>query len=113
MNQAGDVKKVHVTRLSCSGVAAIVTRLSLGLLVLAGMVSLVAGPARAAGAPPSAAPPPLEQALAQIPSEDDAVREAALRVVIEQGDSAILPRLEEIRANADRSIRLAIKPVMA
>jgi len=106
------VKKVHVTRLSCSGVAAIVTRLSLGLLVLAGMVSLVAGPARAAGAPPSAAPPPLEQALAQIPSEDDAVREAALRVVIEQGDSAILPRLEEIRANADRSIRLAIKPVI-
>ena len=106
------MRNVHVTRLSCSGVAAIVTRLSLGLLVLAGIVCLVAGQARAAGAPPSPVLTPLEQALTQIHSDDDAVREAALRVVIEQGDSTILPRLEELRANADRSVRLAIKPVM-
>ena len=69
------------------------TRLSLGLLVLAGIVCLVAGQARAAGSPPSPALTPLEEALTQIPSDDDAVREAALRVVIEQGDSTVLPRL--------------------
>ena len=54
------------------------TRLSLGLLVLAGIVCLVAGQARAAGAPPSPVLTPLEQALTQIASDDDAVREAAL-----------------------------------
>jgi urea transport system permease protein len=55
---------------------------------------------------------PLEQALTQITSEDEAVREAALRTITEQGDSSLIPRLDEIRASADRSIRLAIKPVM-
>ncbi len=32
--------------------------------------------------------------------------------LIEQGDASLLPRLEELRANADRSLRLAIKPVI-
>ena len=32
--------------------------------------------------------------------------------MIEQGDSTVIPRLEDIRATADRPIRLAIKPVM-
>ena len=54
----------------------------------------------------------MEQALAQVTSEDEAVREAAIRVLIEQGDASLVPRLEEIRANADRSIRQAIKPLM-
>jgi urea transport system permease protein len=106
------VKKVHVTRLSCSGGAAIVTRLSLGVLVLACVFCLVARHVSAANAPPSPALSPLEQALSQIMSDDEAVREAALLVVIEEGDSAVLPRLEEIRANADRSTRQAIKPVI-
>ena len=61
--------------------------------------------------PPSASSL-LEQAIGQITSDDETIREAALRTVIEQGDSSVLPRLEEIRANADRSIRQAIKPVM-
>ena len=66
----------------------------------------------AASPPPPPALSPLEQAFSQIISDDEAVREAALRVVIEQGDSTVIPRLEDIRATADRPIRLAIKPVM-
>ncbi|HEU4685619.1 MAG TPA: urea ABC transporter permease subunit UrtB [Nitrospira sp.] len=71
--------------------------------------SLMAAPDLLAQVP---GPPSLEQALTQITSEDEAVRDAALRVVVEQGDTALLPRLDEIRANSDRSIRQAIKPVM-
>jgi urea transport system permease protein len=80
--------------------------------MLAGVLCLGAGHGRAASPPRSPAVSPLEQALSQIVSDDEAAREAALRVVIEQGDHTVLPRLEEIRANADRSIRQAIKPVM-
>ena len=109
---AGDVKKIHVTRLSYSGAAAIVTRLSLGVLWLAGVVWLVAAYAHAASPPLLPELSPLDQALSHITSEDEAVREAALRVVIEQGDSTVIPPLEDIRATADRPVRLAIKPVM-
>ena len=109
---AGDVKNIHVTRLSYSGAAAIVTRLSLCVLWLAGVVWLVAAYAHAASPPLLPELSPLDQALSHITSEDEAVREAALRVVIEQGDSTVIPRLEDIRATADRPVRLAIKPVM-
>src|SRR5574341_426201 len=63
---------------------------------------------------PALAPPlsPVEQALAQVTSEDESVREAAIRILLEQGDVSLVPRLDELRANADRSIRQAIKPVM-
>jgi urea transport system permease protein len=63
---------------------------------------------------PVAAPPAssIEQALTQVTSEDESVREAAIRLLIEQGDVSLVPRLEELRANADRSIRQAIKPLM-
>jgi urea transport system permease protein len=63
---------------------------------------------------PVAAPPTssIEQALAQITSEDESVREAAIRVLIEQGDDSLVPRLEQIRTNASRNIRQAIKPLM-
>ena len=89
-------------------------RLSLALLVLASSVSVIVGDGRAAGAPPAPSPSlsPLEQALSQITSEEEAVREAALRIVIEQADSTVISRLDDIRANADRSVRQAIKPVM-
>ena len=88
------------------------TRLSLAVLLLAAVVSMVAGQTLAANLQSSPALLPLEQALSQIVSEDEAVREAALRVLLEQGDGTLIPRLEDIRANADRSIRQAIKPVM-
>ena len=112
MRETGDVKNIHVTRLSCSGAVAIVKRFSLGVLWLACVVWLVAGTGYATTPTPSPALSPLEQALSHITSEDEAVREAALGIVLEQADSTMLPRLDDIRANADRSIRLAIKPVM-
>ena len=55
---------------------------------------------------------PVEHALSQVASEDESVRDAAIRVVIDQGDVSLVPRLEAIRANADRSIRQALKPLM-
>ena len=64
---------------------------------------------------PVVAPPQtssIEQALGQLTSEDESVRSAAIRLLIEQGDDRLVPRLEEIRANASRSIRQAIKPLM-
>lgn len=67
-----------------------------------------------AAEPPASPPvlPPVEQALTQVTSEDAALRDAALRTIIEQGDERLIPRLDEIRANADRPIRQAVKPVM-
>ena len=69
-------------------------------------------PAAAEPPPPTPAVSPLEEALARITSNDDVVRETALRTIIEQGDASLIPRLDDIRANADRSIRQAIKPVI-
>ena len=56
--------------------------------------------------------PPLEQALADVSSDEEVTREQAVRLLIEQGDASLLPRMEELRANADRSLRMAIKPVI-
>ena len=63
---------------------------------------------------PAAAPSSseVERALAGLSSHDQAVQEAAVAMLIERGDASLLPRLEELRANADRSVRLAIKPVI-
>ena len=55
---------------------------------------------------------PVEQALTQVTSEEESIRDAAIRVLIDQGDVSLAPRLEAIRANADRSIRQALKPLM-
>lgn len=82
------------------------------VLLLVSVLCLGSVQARAADSKATSALSPLEQALTHITSEDEAVREAALRTVTEQGDSSLIPRLDEIRANADRSIRQAIKPVM-
>ena len=79
----------------------------LGLLLLFGQ-------AWANAAEESAVPQgsPLWQPLTQLTSEDESARDAAIRVLIEQGDASLVPRLEEIRANADRRIRQAIKPLI-
>lgn len=53
----------------------------------------------------------LEQALADLSSDVEGTREQAVGVLIEQGDATLLPRVEALRANADRSLRMAIKPV--
>ena len=79
-----------------------------GLLLFSGQSWTIAADGPAA-APPATS---IEQALTQVTSEDESVREAAIRVLIEQGDASLVPRLAEIRANADRSIRQAIKPLM-
>ncbi|MEP6890357.1 MAG: urea ABC transporter permease subunit UrtB [Nitrospirota bacterium] len=55
---------------------------------------------------------PLWQRLSQLTSADESIRDAAIRVLIEQGDVSLVPRLEEIRANADRSTRQVIKPII-
>ena len=59
--------------------------------------------------------PPLslvDRALADLSSGDQARQDAAVNVLIEQGDPSLLPKLEGIRDSADRSVRLAIKPLM-
>ena len=61
---------------------------------------------------PSAAPAMMEEALKSLASEDAAVQEAAVRTLITQGDADLLPRLEAMRAEGDRSLRMAIKPVL-
>ncbi|HXF91955.1 MAG TPA: urea ABC transporter permease subunit UrtB [Nitrospiraceae bacterium] len=66
----------------------------------------------AEGAEAPTPPPAVERALADLSSEDETVREAAVRTLIEEGDESLLPRLDEIRADADRGLRQAIKPVM-
>ena len=64
------------------------------------------------GQPQSIAGEGIEQTLGQITSEDESVRDAAVRSLIEQGDVSLVPRLEEIRADASRSIRQTIKPLI-
>ena len=96
--------------------------ISLGRAVAALSISglfLFSGPSRTIAAdgpitvpPATSAVTSIEQALAQVTSEDDSVRDAAVRVLIDQGDASLVPRLEAIRANADRSIRQALKPLM-
>lgn len=80
-----------------------------GLFLFSGQTWTIAADGPAAAPPTSSIE---EQALTQVISEDESVREAAIRVLIEQGDASLVPRLGEVRANADRSIRQAIKPLM-
>ena len=83
-----------------------------GLFLFFGPSWTIAADGPAATSPDSSPPTSIEQALSQVTSEDESVRDAAIRVLIEQGDVSLLPQLEAVRANADRSIRQAIKPVM-
>lgn len=55
---------------------------------------------------------PIEQALLDIKSDDAAARSNAAAFLIEKGDASLIPKLDEIRADADRAVRLAIKPVI-
>ena len=71
-----------------------------------------AGWCRGGGAAECVSASQLEQALADLSSEVETTREQAVALLIERGDASLLPRLEELRANADRSLRMAIKPVI-
>ena len=55
---------------------------------------------------------PIEQALLDVKNEDAAIRSKAIALLIEKGDASLIPQLEAIRAEADRAIRIAIKPVI-
>lgn len=55
---------------------------------------------------------PIDQALSDIKSDDAAARSKAAAILIEQGDANLIPKLDEIRAEADRAVRQAIKPVI-
>jgi urea transport system permease protein len=54
----------------------------------------------------------LEKALANLSGSDPAAQEAAAAWLRQHGDLDLLPRLEEIRTKADRSVRLLLKPVI-
>lgn len=92
----------------------ICTRFVQVVLIVVGLLFFIDDKRVRAAEGAGTAPPlsPVERALAQVTSEDEAVREAAIRTLIEQGDVGLVPRLDELRANADRTIRQAIKPVM-
>ena len=63
---------------------------------------------------PAAAPSlsPIEQAFIDIKSDDATARSKAVALLIEKGDASLIPKLDEIRADADRAVRQAIKPVI-
>jgi urea transport system permease protein len=67
------------------------------------------GPRGTAAAPPSSL---VEKALADLAGGDAAKQDAAVQALAEQGDPSLLQRLEELRDNSDRAVRLAIKPVI-
>ena len=50
---------------------------------------------------------PIDQALSDIKSDDAAARSKAAAFLIEQGDANLIPKLDEIREEADRAVRQA------
>ncbi|WP_447972578.1 urea ABC transporter permease subunit UrtB [Nitrospira sp. Kam-Ns4a] len=80
--------------------------------VLAGALALAAPAWAQTSVPPASAPPEIERALADLTGTDQAAQEAAVATLIQQGDASLLPRLEELRINSERSVRLLLKPVI-
>jgi urea transport system permease protein len=77
------------------------------------VVVLMAGLCDAAAyAAQSSRTPDIEQALKNLTSEDAAKQEAAITALISTGDLSLLPKLEEIRDKADRSVRVMLKPAI-
>ena len=73
---------------------------------------VVAGGAATFGAAEVAVASDVEQALADLSSADSAAQEAAATALMATGDVSLLPKLEDMRANADRSVRMIIKPIV-
>ncbi|MBS0168791.1 MAG: urea ABC transporter permease subunit UrtB [Nitrospira sp.] len=88
-------------------------KLFIGIGMIAASLGWFAIGSVAAEAQANVSPSPqVEQALADVSSEVEGTREQAVRLLIEQGDASLLPRMEALRADADRSLRMAIKPVI-
>ena len=68
----------------------------------------------ALGDEPRSAPgsDPIEQQVRGLMSDDSATQQASFTALIESADPALLKRLQEIRDDADRTTRLALKPVV-
>jgi urea transport system permease protein len=56
-------------------------------------------------------PAAVRQGLSDLASQDTTVRETAARLLMETADESVLPLLDQMRAEGDRSLRLAIKAV--
>ena len=56
-------------------------------------------------------PATVRQALTDLGGQDLTAREAAARLLIETADESVLPLLDQMRVEGDRSLRLAIKPI--
>lgn len=83
------------------------------LLVGVGLQSVLAADGSEQPASTVASPAtPVEQALLDVTSEDAVVRSKAVALLIEKGDASLIPKLDAIRAEADRAVRIAIKPVI-
>jgi urea transport system permease protein len=61
---------------------------------------------------PPPAPFGTDQALSNLSSEDSGTQDAAVTALMATGDVSLLPKLEDMRANADRSLRMIIKPIV-
>ncbi|MBI3604148.1 MAG: urea ABC transporter permease subunit UrtB [Nitrospirae bacterium] len=85
-----------------------------GWVLLLGLCSLWSSVGQVWAEESVAAPPPaaVEKALADLSSDDPSVQDAAVLTLIEQDDAGLLPRLEELRGNADRGLRMALKPAI-
>jgi urea transport system permease protein len=86
-------------------------------VLLAGLTIALAaaGGVHAAGAEAPAGAvrsPTVGQALTDLGSQDDTVRDGAARLLMKEADESLLPALEQMRADGDRSLRMAIKPIV-
>ncbi|MER3425240.1 MAG: hypothetical protein C4293_20450, partial [Nitrospiraceae bacterium] len=84
---------------------------------LCGLVGLVwcicaAGGVFAAGPATAAPPSEVDRALADLMSEAPSVQEAAIQKLSASDDPNVLPKLEDLQANADRSMRVLLKPIV-
>src|SRR5687768_3979802 len=78
-------------------------------LVVTGLADCWAEERTTSGVTTGVPPPIVRQALVELAGVDDAKRETAVVVLMEQGDPSLLPALEEIRAEGDRTVRQTVK----
>ena len=86
-------------------------RLSLVCIVVT-LFLMPQGAMAGAGASQTSLPPAVQQALIDLRSTDETVREAAVRLLMTEGDQSVLSALEELRTEGDRALRMAIKPLI-